>query len=337
MHKLRIVLAVLSFLLPLAAWAQAVPDPVQYVINPAVPGPNQKVTIEAQGIGAFLGDATVTWSQDGKVAQSGTGLRTYSFTTGALGTVTRIRVGIQSQSDGSFSKDFVFRPSVVNLVWEADTSVPPLYRSKALYSAGSPLKVAAFPTVIINGARVAASSLSYQWSRGDAPLPAQSGLGRSTLSFVGDQLQPEEDVFVDVYFGGALVAQGSVAIPAAAPQVVLYERDSLRGMLYDLALPRGIALSAKELTVVAQPYYFSKPSLAAGSLQYAWTLDGQDITGPDSARGILTLRQTGSGAGQATLSATLQNNAADQLVQSAQTMLSILFRQGSGRSSFFGL
>jgi len=338
MHRqLKTFIYILLFAAPVLAGAQFLPEPVQYVINPEVPGPNQAVTIEAQGIGAFLGDATITWTVGGKVAQSGIGLRTYTFVTGGVGSVTNIRVEIKSSSNGSFSKDFVFRPSTINLVWEANTSVPPLYGGKPLYSAGSPLKVVAFPTVVINGARVAPQSLSFQWMRQDQALPAQSGLGRNTLSFDGDQLQPQEEIGLKVYFGQNLVAQGGIIVPVSEPQLALYQRDSLRGVLYDTALPRGIALNDKEITIVAQPYFFSNTALAAGALEYAWTLDGNDTTGPDAARGILTLRQTGGGEGQANLAATLQNTNVDQLIQSAQTMMQIVFGAQSTGTSLFGL
>lgn len=336
--RLNILAYIAFFAAPAFAGAQFAPDPIQYIISPEVPGPNQQITIEAQGIGTFLGDSAITWQQDGKTVQSGTGLRSYSFVTGGIGSVTQVRVDIRSSSDGSFSKTFVFRPSSVNLVWEADTSTPPLFGGKPLYSAGSPLKIAAFPTVVINGSRVAPASLSYQWTRNDQALPQQSGTGRSTLVFDGDQLQAREEIVVKVYFGASLVAQGGIAIPASQPQIQLYERNALRGILYDAALPQGVQLNDKEVTVVAQPYYFSNASLRSGALQYAWMLDGNEIAGPDSARGILTLRQTGTGEGRALLDVGLQNNATDQLVQAAQTAVSILFgQQGSATASFFGL
>jgi hypothetical protein len=334
MHKLLKICIALAALAPAVALAQFTPDPVQYIVTPEVPGPGQTVNIEVQGVGNFLGDAAITWSKDGKVVQSGAGLRTYSFAVGVLGSVTKIHIDIKSANNGSFSKDLIFRPSSVNLVWEANTTAPPLYMGKPLYSAGSPLKVVAFPNVIINGARASEASLSYQWSRADQALPAQSGLARNVLSLDGDQLQASEDISVDVYFGQSLVARGAISVPASQPQLVLYERDALRGLLTDAALPQSLALNAKELTVAAQPYYFAAPALAGGSLQYSWTLNGNDIVGPDSARGILTLRQTGSGQGQAELDSSLQNNASSQLVQSAQAALTILFGQAS---SLFGL
>ncbi len=337
MKLLRNIFFVLALALPAYALAQFLPEPIQYVITPEVPGPNQAVTIEAQGIGTFLGDAQITWTADGKTVQSGAGVRTYTFTTGGLGSATTVKISISSPTQGSFSKTFVFRPSAVNLIWEADTSAPPLFAGKPMYSGGSAIKVVAFPTVIINGSRVAAQSLSFQWRRNDQALPAQSGLGRNTLSFDGDQLQAQENIEVDVNFGQALVARGSVSIPASQAAVLLYERSALRGVLYDIALPQGIALSDKEITIAAQPYYFSNAALKGGAAQYAWTLDGNEITGPDSGRGILTLRQTGTGEGRTTLAATLQNNRSDQLVQSAETFLTILLGTQAATGSFFGL
>ncbi len=48
-------------------------DPLQFVVNPDTPAPGDTVTIEAQGIGGFLGDATITWQQNGKTILSGVG------------------------------------------------------------------------------------------------------------------------------------------------------------------------------------------------------------------------------------------------------------------------
>lgn len=335
MRKLRNFL-ILLVAMPAFAQAQFLPEPIQYVVSPEVPGPNEQVTIEVQGVGTFLGDATITWRKDGAIVKSGVGERTYAFTTGALGSATRIAVDIKAQG-GSFSEAFTFRPSSVNLVWEADTSAPPLYAGKPLYSGGSPLKVVAFPLVVVNGTRVAAQSLSYQWSRNGEPLPALSGLGRYTITLAGDQLQQEEAVGVDVYFGASLVGRGSVAIPASQGQVLFYERDALRGILTDFALPSAIALQAQEMTVVAQPYHFSNRALLGGEIEYQWTLNGEDISGPDSARGILTLRQSGNGTGQGTLAVTVQNNNAEQLVQAAQSLVHILLGQRDTSSSLFGL
>lgn len=338
---LRNLLLIAALLAANTAYAQSLggqPDPVQYIVAPETPGPHAPVSIEVQGVGSFLGDATVTWSLNGAVAKQGIGASSFSFTTGDLGEQSTVHLTIDSATQGTITHVFTFIPSTINLVWEADTSVPPLYAGKALYSAGSSLTIVAFPTVIISGKKVAAQSLSYQWSVNDTPQPADSGTGKYVLSYSGDQLQDGESVAVDVYFGALKVGHGELTIPATAPQLLLYNKDALRGVVWDQALPASIALNTPEITLQAQPYFFDNASLTNGLISWSWVLNGASVTGPDSDQGILTLRQTGQGQGGATLSVGAQNNSDTQLIQSAQAALNIAFGQAkSGLSSFFGI
>ncbi len=320
------------------AYAQTnfVPEPVQYVVSPETPGPNTQVTIEAQGVGTFLGDSAITWTVGGKVVLQGVGERVLTFTTGNIGTQTRIHVQIVSKTQGTLTQDWVFIPSTITLIWEADTSVPPLYRGKALYSGGSNLKVVAIPSFVVNGKALSASSLSYQWILDDSPLPQQSGLGKNSLSFTGNQLQPQENVEVNVYYGASKVGYGQVSIPAVTSTILLYDKDPLRGLLLDSALPDTISMIAKEFTIQAAAYNFANSSLRSGAATYAWTLNGEDTTGPNASKGMLTLRQAGSGSGSATIGVTIQNSDSNMLVQAAQAAVQVIFGQSSG-SSLFGL
>ncbi|MCC7500862.1 hypothetical protein IT396_03660 [Candidatus Nomurabacteria bacterium] len=330
MRQLRNIAITLGLFAPAILFAQtAVPDPVRYVVSPDTPGANQVVTIDIEGTGSFIGESKITWSQDGSVVKSGVGERQYSFTTGAFGKTTTIRVTIESTA-GNFNKTFNFSPSTVTLLWEADTSIPPLYRGKALYSAGSPLTVVALPTVYQGTSRVSPNVLSYQWQRGGEPVPAASGLGRTTFRFSGDQLKTSEDIQVDVYAGTVKVGVGYVSIPTTEPLVILYQHDALRGPIYDQALTNGISLIDSEISIKAEPFYYSNPSKKGGALSYAWRLDGAEATGPDAAQGILTLRQTGTGEGESLLSVSLQNNNPAEFVQAAENAVRILFGQGSG-------
>ena len=257
-HTLRNIFVLAALLCAGVAHAQNVGvDPVQYSVVPETPGPNSPVQISMSGVGPFLGDATVVWSVNGKPVESGVGLSSFSLTTGAIGTQTVVGVTIVSSTQGTITHTFVFTPSTVDLMWESDTSVPPLYRGHALYSAGAPLTVVAFPTVVAKGKRVAAGSLSYQWTVNDTPLPQSSGTGKYVLSFNGDQLQSSEHVAVDVYLGSLKVGHADLVVPAATPQLVLYYKDPLRGVVWDEALGSSIALTGSEISVQAQPYYFS--------------------------------------------------------------------------------
>lgn len=325
----------LFFVSPFFLHAQAI-DPVQFTVTPEVPGPNEQVTINIAGIGTFLGDATITWQQDGKTTLSGKGERIFSFRVGGLGVQTRVRATIVSAEKGTISRDFVFIPSKVELIWEASTSVPPMYRGKALYSAGSTIKVVAFPSIVANGSTISSNNLSFQWSRGGDPLPGQSGTGRNILSLFGSQLKQSEQVGVEIYLGGVKVSRGNIVVPATSPSVVLYGKDPLRGVVYESAIPSSISLGTNELTAQAEPYFFSKESVG-NSLLYTWKLNGTETTGPDTDKGILTLRQSGSGAGQATLSVDVQNTSATQFIQKASAAVRIVFGGVTSGTSSFGL
>lgn len=322
--------------MPALASAQALPDPVQFLVAPETPGPNAPVVIEVQGVGGFLGDADITWSLNGSVVLSGAGERQFTFTTGALGTRSTVGLTIDSDTAGLIRRTFVFSPSLVNMVWEADTTLPPLSRGKPLYSGGSPLRILAFPVVYNGSSRIAASSLSFQWSRDEEPLVSQSGLGRNTLSLVGDQLKNAERVAVDVYFGTTKVARGEVVVPVQSTAVLFYERDALRGVVTDTALPGAIALTAQEITFKAEPIYFAATA-RNNSLAYSWTLNGEEITGPESQVGVLTLRQTGSGAGSAEVVVAVQNQNSGQFVQAAQARVQMAFGENQNPLvDFFG-
>jgi len=339
LHKTLIAVSML-FLLTGVAHAQFsnAPDPVQYIVSPETPGPNQKVFIEVQGLGSFLGNSTITWQENGRTVSSGVGTRTFSFTTGGVGSVSHIKATISTPREGSMVRDFYFAPSVVYLTWEADTSVPFFYKGKSLYSAGSPLKVVALPFVMSGTSLVPIERLSFQWSRKGDPVPEQSGSGKNVFSFTGDQLQLVEEVSVNVLLQDRKVGYAEIRIPAVEPQVLLYSRDPLRGALTEKALPVNFSLGGNEVTLQAEPYFFSNKAVSAGKLTYSWTLNGRETAGPESAKGLLTLRQTGQGSGEAVIGVEVQNTDDTSFVQVARQALQITFGQsGNAISNFLGL
>ncbi len=341
MFKLRNTLffAVALFCFALSTHAQSLNGQVQtveFLVSPQAPGPNENVTIEAQGVGGFLGGAMITWQKDGKTVLSGVGESKYSFITGGTGVQTKIHIDIHSASQGNFTKDYTFVPSNIHLIWEANTSVPPMYRGKALYSAGSQIKVIALPQVVSNGSVVAANRLSYQWNVGGEPVVAASGVGRSVFTYYGNQLNRSENIVLNVSYGGALVGSAAVTLPAVAPGILFYVKDPLRGTLFDQALPSAFSLVGQELTLNAQPFYFANESLGK-TVTYAWTLNGQEVTGPDTDRGLLTLRQSGSGQGQSVVGLELQNTDTYKFLQTASAQLQIIFGQQTNSTGAFGI
>src|SRR6185503_4836997 len=241
-------------------------SPVQYTVSPQDPKPGDKVLIEIAGVGTFLGDATIIWQQDGKTVQSGAGERTYSFSAGPLGSKTTVKVTINSSTEGIITKTFTISPSNVEMLWEADTSIPPWFKGKALYTAGSALTVTAIPQVVSGGKALSTGELSFQWTINGTPVPQSSGLGRNSIAVKGDQLASSETADVDVLYGGASVAHGSITIPASKPQALLYVHDPLRGTLFDAALQNSTSLASSEFTIEAVPFFFDNTSVKNGSV-----------------------------------------------------------------------
>lgn len=339
MLKLLKYIGFIFFFVASAAHAQLLgvdTTSARLVVTPELPGPNTEVQLEVQGVGSFVGDSTITWQVNGSTVKSGVGERMYTLTTGGLGSVTRVRAIVESPTLGTMALEETFAPAEVHLVWEADTSVPPFYRGKALYSLGSPVTVTAFPQVVVRGATLSANNLSFQWERNGTAASALSGKGRNTFSFTGNQLKSGESVAVKVYFADVLVARSSIFIPATNPQILLYPRDPLRGVLFDQALPGAISLTGREITLQAVPYFFANESLGNNSLAYAWTLNNNTTSGPDSASGILTLRQSGEGGGEARVGVSLQNSDSSKLLQAAEATLRIVFGTQTN-SSLFGI
>ena len=313
--------------------------PVQYLMMPEAPQPGNTVVIQVQGVGAFLGDANIIWQQDGKTVKSGVGESKFVFVAGPVGSKTTVKVTITSSTQGTFTKTFAISPSSINMLWEADTSAPWWFKGKTLYTSGSNLTVTALPQVSSGGKGLSSNVLSYQWKINGTPSTQGSGLGRNRITFAGNQLLPGETADVDVYYAGTLVGHGSITIPASKAQLGLYVRDPLRGTLFDSALRNSVSLSSTEFTIEAVPFNFANSSLANGSVPFAWKLNGNDTTGPQTSEGLLTLRQSGSGSGRAQVEVDLQNNESDKYLQSAQSALTILFGGASDSpfTSFFGL
>lgn len=340
MQKLRniLFLSVSFFGFAFFAHAQTLTNftQVQFAVAPQTPGPNTEVTIAAQGVGGFLQDAKFVWKKDGVTALSGVGESTYTFVTKDVGVPTRIHVDITSAA-GNFTKDFSFTPANITLLWESDTSVPPLYRGKALYTPGAKIKVVALPQVFVGGGVVSQQALSYQWSVNDNLVSSASGVGRSTFVYYGNQLNKSENVSVTIKYGGESVGSASTVITAAKPFIAFYVKDPLRGVLFDQTLPGVVSLLGQELTLFAQPYYFSNESFGK-TLSYAWTLNGEEVTGSDTERGMLTLRQSGAGEGQSSIGLKLENSDDYKFIQNAAAELIVVFGlQAPQNGTSFGL
>src|SRR5579872_1392699 len=165
------LLFVSYFSIPLHVSGQltVTPDVISIDMTPSNPGPNQKTLIVINSFAMDLNSATVTWFVNGAKVLSGEGAKQFSITTGAIGQRTNIDIRISSIT-GDIDKTFSIVPASIDLIWEADTYVPPFFKGKPLFTDQSTITFIALPHMLRNGVEVNPANLIYKWSENDTVL-----------------------------------------------------------------------------------------------------------------------------------------------------------------------
>lgn len=250
---------------------------VSISLSPAYPGPNTPVNLTVQSGLYDVSQGTVTWTVNGKVIAQGTGA-TARITTGGLGSETRVRVDVSTDT-GDASTALTIVPASVDLLWESNSYTPPFYRGRGLPSAGSTITIVAIPHVArAGGAALAADQLIYTWKKDGAVVASASGKGRSSATFASPMLYGVSSIsVVAASADGAVAAQGILRIGDTEPRLALYEDDPLFGILYHKALGSAF-IPETEMSFVAIPYFAPSLSLNNSQLEYAWTVNGNPVS-----------------------------------------------------------
>lgn len=329
MHRLRtislLVLTLCLFSSPVEA--QGIPgisDPISVTVSPETPKPNSSVSIKIQSFSVDLDRALIVWTVNGKEENKGVGLKRFDLTAGPTGSSKRVDIAATVVGMGTFKQTIIIKPADVSMLWESDTYTPPFYKGKALHSFNGSFRVVAVPEFIgSDGKRIDPRDLIYTWKKNGEVQGDASGYGKT--SFIGSQtsyLRQGEEISVEVSSPRENAAgSGSITIIPTVPKLVLYEKSPLYGPQYETAIVKNKNLENEEITVLAEPYFFSVGSSKAGALTYAWTLNGSAL--PTFAnKPEVTLRKIG-GQGVADLSLVVQNQA--KLLQGASKNISISY------------
>lgn len=314
-------------ILPSIVVAQSIPgisNPVTVSLIPENPRPNDSVTVMIQSFSVDLDSALITWTVNGKKVASAVGQKSYSLNAGVLGSISRVDVSVTSPGV-SVTGSVIVRPADVSLLWESDTYTPPFYRGKALHSYNGSFRITAIPELMGSGGKMLDSKdLIYTWKKNGTIIADSSGYGKN--QFVSSQtsyLREGEDVTVEVSAPrDTLVASRSITIRPTVPKILFYEKNGLYGELYNRALTSRFALSADEVTLTIEPYFFSISDKRASNMSYIWKLNNREV--PDfTNESEITLRREDDQAGRSELSVVLQNR--NKLLQGAKGDILITF------------
>jgi hypothetical protein len=151
--------------------------------------------------------------------------------------------------------------------------------------------------------RLSASALIYTWKWGDTVLAEQSGIGRSTFVATAPPQYRDAQITCTVRSqDGSLIAEASTVIAPVDAAVRIYRTDPLMGPDFDHALSAGYVMTTAEEAFRGVGYYF------AALPSFDWAVSGQSASNDRE----VTVRATGSGEGNATLSLAAANSSTNQ-------------------------
>lgn len=262
------------FVIPQAD-AQFAQTDISFSTDPISPAPNEQVEVTIESLSYNLNNYFITWYLDGRKEQGNYGMTSFSFVTGGVGEASEVSVVIQINASQVIRKNLTISPVEIDLIWEADTYVPPFYRGKALPNRESNMKVVAIPqtaTITPNNAY----DLIYYWRKNRKSVPTESGYGRQAYSFEKNILNSEENISVMIEDrNGITTAEKSIDLEQFfKPEIIMYLRDDEGRLLTNKALEDNTKIVSLPFTISAEPYYFSRD---IENITFDWNINGQDI------------------------------------------------------------
>src|SRR3989344_7514428 len=293
----------LALMLPLAASAQSfgglggTGPSFTLSVDPQYPAPFSMATISAQSDTLDLANALMSVSVGGGKVYQGNAQPT-AIALGKAGSLTRVDVVITT-GGVDYTQTLSIRPQDVSLIIEPISSVPPLYPGKPRVPIeGSARVVAVANLKNANGAPIDPSTLSYAWTVDDARIASASGIGKSAVIVASPLQYRARTVSVAVTSrDGSLVGGDFLSLSPQEPSLRIYENDPLLGIRFVRTLSDTYTITGAESTLYGAP--FSVPTTGGVPL-LQWFLNGSVVQTGNS----ITLRPTGSGRGNASLSLT---------------------------------
>lgn len=288
-------------------------NPLTLSYSPRNPGPGETVTVRIEWAGRHAPASLVHWYVNGELFSSGRGAQSISFTVGEVGEVSTIYAEVvPNVGTPDRTLPLVIGASYVDMLWEAfGTDTPPFYKGKALPSWDSIVRVHVIPRVYsAAGTRIDPGTFIYTWEKNArrADLHNQSGYGRDSVFVLADFARRTHrvTVFLQNEAVGTQVIE-SIEIRLHDPEILLYEKHPLGGVIFERALSSEIAHPAdgSVLRIVAYPFGMSPRNRE--SILFTWSVNGRRLDNTAAMnRGEIFL--TPEGVGTSRLEVSVSND-----------------------------
>ncbi len=307
-----------------AQFNQLLPTSINLDILPENPSANQNVSASLSSFDTDLNAATITWQVNGKTIQSGKGIKKASFKTGNINTSTKIDIQIVTQQGEKITKSYSIKPTEVDLLWQADGYTPPFYKGKTMFVHQNKITFIAIPHILnSSGKEISPTNLIYKWTRNGVVMEDSSGYGKNTFTMTGSLISRQLDVTVDVTSPDTgAVGFAETLVTPRDPEIYLYEKSPLYGVLFEKALTQTVQLTGKEMGVVAVPLFFGTTYAENPSLSYNWGINGS-VVGTDTHTASRIFRQQEGTVGTSHISVSIEH--ASKILQSMNTGFDLMF------------
>ena len=129
----------------------------------------------------------------------------------------------------------------IDLLWEANTTTPPLYKGLALPSPESSVRVVAIASYIDEtGRQYSNDELLFRWEQNGLPIEGGATLGNNIVEIeAGNYLTNSQSIRVFVRpITKNEAGSAVIRIPFVETEVLFYEESSIYGRLFNLTLGR---------------------------------------------------------------------------------------------------
>lgn len=303
-------------------------------MSPEHPVPNESVHVSLESALIDLTESDIVWYVNDKVYAQGPGLKETDILSGPLGSQTNISATARARDGATAAGDAVIAPAEVDLLWESDSYIPPLYRGRALPSPGTALRMHAIVR-FKSGSRAPESDVLYTWKRNGSVVKSASGRGKSSALFPSPALFATDIIEVNAStLDGSREGAARVQISSTEPVLTMYQDHPLFGIMYNNALSDITSLSDTETTFAAVPYFAEAESPDDARLMYSWSVNGRSIEADEARRSALTVNADKSdGIARIALSITHAAN----LAMRASHAWRILFSSNNDNGGFTGV
>lgn len=284
----KFIILIMLALVSAPFWASAqTADNLILSLSPEIPGPEENVTAAVKTFAFDLERSTISWSLNGKKQIEGIALKSFSFKTGKAGTKTALSVNVTTPNNVKIVKSLTIEPAEADLLIQAVNSyAPPFYRGRSLPARESNILAVVIPSGTIGGKILKAEDFIYTWTKNGALAGNDaSGFGKNSFAFKNRLIDNTENVGVEMSgLKNGLRISRSAGISLQNPEIVFYEKDSVKGVNYNQALSGEFILAKDETAIVAAPYFFSVSGqggslTSLGGLKYKWFFNDEVIPG----------------------------------------------------------